>query len=73
MTEMHLPMSAVAGRFESEIAALAQQYYEQEGRPEGRAMDHWLRAEREVEQRAARQRPPTEQDMVTEEAMHLHM
>ena len=33
---------------EAEIAALAYHFYEEEGRPEGRARDHWLRAEREV-------------------------
>jgi Protein of unknown function (DUF2934) len=33
---------------EAEIAALAYRFYEEEGRPEGRASDHWLRAEREI-------------------------
>jgi hypothetical protein len=33
---------------EAEIAALAYRFYEEEGRPEGRAGDHWLRAEREI-------------------------
>jgi hypothetical protein len=31
-----------------EIAALAQRIYEREGRPEGKAMDHWLRAEAQL-------------------------
>ena len=35
---------------EAEIAALAYHFYEEEGRPEGRASDHWLRAEREIRQ-----------------------
>ena len=33
---------------EAEIAALAYHFYEEEGRPEGKASDHWLRAEREI-------------------------
>ena len=33
---------------EAEIAALAYRFYEEEGRPEGRSSDHWLRAEREI-------------------------
>ena len=33
---------------EAEIAALAYRFYEEEGRPEGKASDHWLRAEREI-------------------------
>jgi hypothetical protein len=33
---------------EAEIAALAYRFYEEEGRPEGMASDHWLRAEREI-------------------------
>jgi hypothetical protein len=30
------------------IKARAQQYYEDEGRPEGKSLGHWLRAEREL-------------------------
>jgi hypothetical protein len=37
---------------EDEIAALAYRFYEEEGRPEGRASDHWLRAERELRKQA---------------------
>jgi Protein of unknown function (DUF2934) len=33
---------------EAEIAALAYHFYEEEGRPEGKAGDHWLRAEQQV-------------------------
>jgi DUF2934 family protein len=33
---------------EAEIAALAYRFYEEEGCPEGKASDHWLRAEREI-------------------------
>jgi hypothetical protein len=31
-----------------QVAALAQQIYEEEGRPEGRAEAHWLEAERRL-------------------------
>jgi hypothetical protein len=31
-----------------EIAAFAQRIYEQEGRPQGKAMDHWLQAEAQL-------------------------
>ena len=31
-----------------EIAALAQRFYEAEGRPNGKAMEHWLRAEAQL-------------------------
>ena len=31
-----------------EIALLAQRFYEAEGRPEGKAMEHWLRAEAQL-------------------------
>jgi hypothetical protein len=31
-----------------EIAACAQRIYETEGRPQGRAMEHWLRAEAQL-------------------------
>jgi hypothetical protein len=31
-----------------EIAAAAQRIYESEGRPQGKAMDHWLRAESQL-------------------------
>ncbi|GEM_PF-2686452 len=31
-----------------EIAALAQRIYETEGRPQGRAMEHWLQAEAQL-------------------------
>ena len=37
---------------EADIAALAYRFYEEEGRPEGRASDHWLRAEREIRKEA---------------------
>ena len=33
---------------DDEIARLAFRYYEEEGRPEGRAEEHWFRAEREI-------------------------
>jgi hypothetical protein len=33
---------------QEEIAARAQEIYELEGRVEGRALEHWMRAEREL-------------------------
>jgi len=39
-----------------EIAILAQQIYEEEGCPWGRAEAHWLEAERQLLQQTARQR-----------------
>ena len=33
---------------EEAIKARAQEYYEREGRPEGRSLEHWFRAEREL-------------------------
>jgi hypothetical protein len=35
---------------EEEIAALAQRYWEDESRPEGRSVEHWHRAETELRQ-----------------------
>jgi Protein of unknown function (DUF2934) len=54
MTEQDSPIPAVGSYLddETEIAALAYRFYEQEGRPEGRANDHWSRAEREFRERA---------------------
>lgn len=59
MTETHPSVSAVGQYLDEqvEIAALAQQYYQDEGCPEGRSEEHWLRAEREIRQRASRERP----------------
>ena len=37
---------------QADIAQLAQQYWEQEGRPEGRAIDHWSRAEQALREQA---------------------
>jgi hypothetical protein len=42
---------------EAEIARLAYRYYCEEGCPEGRAHEHWLRAEREVSGRAGSSAP----------------
>lgn len=74
----HPSVSAVGSHMDelTEIAALAHHYYEEEGRPEGRAIEHWLRAERELHTCPARaaaalERPPSEPDFKTEEAMHL--
>jgi hypothetical protein len=37
-----------AGDLTERTRALAQQYWEEEGRPEGRAEEHWIRAEQVV-------------------------
>lgn len=73
--EYHAPESGVAVHFEEEleISALAHRYYEEEGRPEGRAREHWERAEREVHSRRSGV-PQTVADPGVEpgeEAMHL--
>jgi hypothetical protein len=77
MTEEHPAISAVGRHFdeEVEIAALAHRYYVEEGCPEGRSLEHWLRAEREFNEQSvhpsceAQPRPPTEADIMTEEMM----
>lgn len=38
---------------EEEIARLAHQYYQEEGRPEGRAKEHWERAEGEIRKQSS--------------------
>lgn len=48
MTDENPSASVPGTNFEEDIARLAFRYYEEEGRPEGRAMDHWLRAEMEI-------------------------
>jgi len=58
MSEQHPPTSADGLRFEEEIAALAHRYYEEEGRPEGRAEEHWHRAQQELGHR--QHTPPAE-------------
>jgi hypothetical protein len=46
--------SAAADKWEKEqIAALAHALWEAEGRPEGRAEEHWLKAETQIRQRSA--------------------
>jgi hypothetical protein len=50
-TEQTPPVSADALRFEEEISQLAQKYYDEEGRPEGRDKEHWHRAEQEIRSR----------------------
>lgn len=71
-------VSAVGEHFdeEVEIAARAHHYYEEEGRPEGRALEHWMRASEEVHGAApppdskAGETPPSGADVQTEELMH---
>ena len=50
MSEERLPSSPIRVHSdeEAEIAALAYRFYCEEGCPEGKAHEHWLRAEREV-------------------------
>lgn len=38
-----IPLYSLSSR--AEIEKLARQFYEEEGRPTGRELDHWLRAE----------------------------
>jgi len=76
MSEIHPSPSAIGTHLdeEVEIAALAQRYYEEEGRPEGRSLEHWLRAERELRPHAASSQPeppPSQEELRVEEAMHL--
>ncbi len=40
---------------QEDIARLAQQMWEEEGRPENRALDHWSRAEQQLRQQAGLQ------------------
>lgn len=42
------PVSKPDAPLEEDIARLAYSYYEEEGRPEGFAGEHWLRAERNL-------------------------
>jgi len=53
MSEESISLSALARHFEYEVevASLARQYYEEEGCPEGRALQHWVRAENEIRKR----------------------
>jgi hypothetical protein len=39
------------GKFRDAIVARAREIWEEEGRPEGRSEEHWLRAEAELSQR----------------------
>ena len=43
-----LPGTAADAPNEDDIARLAYSYYEEEGRPEGFAAEHWLRAEQNL-------------------------
>jgi len=40
-----------------DITALAHKIWEEEGKPEGKAEEHWLRAEKELSQRSQTQVP----------------
>ncbi len=76
MNEQHPSISAVGAHLDEEIAKLARRYYDEEGQPEGRAEEHWLRAERELrEQNANGSRGEYAHAEATadatEEAMHL--
>ncbi|CAN5186868.1 hypothetical protein BH20VER2_BH20VER2_01470 [soil metagenome] len=39
------------GKLQEDIERRAREIWEEDGRPEGRAADHWLRAEAEIGQR----------------------
>jgi hypothetical protein len=54
MSEESLPSSPITVHSdeEAEVAALAYRFYCQEGCPEGKAHEHWLRAEQEVRPKA---------------------
>lgn len=47
-TTEHDEKNANTVRLLEEIEALARSYWEAEGRPEGRHLEHWLRAEHAV-------------------------
>ena len=53
-----------------DIAARAYQIFEREGRAEGRAMDHWLQAERELKNERAQQPRMTPQNAPRSERQH---
>jgi hypothetical protein len=55
-TEMSLANNVIAGR-DQLVADLAFRLWEEEGRPEGRAEDHWLRAAVLVDQEGANASP----------------
>lgn len=82
-TNLKHATSAVGAHFDDEtaIAALAYQYYQEEGCPEGREQEHWMRAKEELERRRTMASPststidraskPSKLDAQVEEAMHL--
>jgi hypothetical protein len=53
MIEQHVSLSAVGRHFdeEIEIAAMALQYFDEAGCPEGHHPEFWLRAEREFHEK----------------------
>jgi hypothetical protein len=46
---------------EEKITALAHKYWEEEGCPEGRAAEHWARAESEIKQALHSEQSPLEE------------
>jgi hypothetical protein len=76
MRELHPSVSAIGTLLDDEMetAALAKHYYEEEGRLEGHAAEHWQRAERELHPRAreaAPGDPMSAEDQAFEESMLL--
>jgi hypothetical protein len=77
MLEYHPSVSAIGSHLDDKtaIAVLARRYYEEEGCPEGKSLEHWLRAERElhppVAPSKAEEPPPDAEGRRVEEAMHL--
>ena len=74
MTEIH-PSFTGLGEFmdeETEIAVLAQRYYEEEGRPVGRSLEHEVRARHSVGAlESGGAKPLTGPDLRTEEEMQF--
>ena len=52
--------SSAAAPTDEQIAALAYSIWEQEGRPEGRDLEHWRAAEAQLRQTSAPSGPPGE-------------
>jgi hypothetical protein len=78
MSEQHISTSAVGRHLdeETEVTTLAQRYYQEAGRPEGRWLEFWQRAEKEFHEKQMPTEPkaephPTPFDEKVEEAMHL--
>lgn len=56
VVNMTLANNVIAGR-DQRIADLAYRMWEEDGRPEGRAEDHWLRAAMLIDEAAPKKKP----------------